>query len=91
MHVADDVRLREAEQVVVAPEVLGVVGEALAAEVLLGQLVALEERAHRPVKHEDPLAQEPVEALEALGAGERRPGRREGHREPECNAGFSRA
>ena len=76
--VADDVRLGEAEQVVVAAEVLRVIGEALAPEVLLGQLVALEERAHRAVEHEDPLAQEPVEALEALGAGERRAGEARG-------------
>ena len=66
-------------------------GEPLAPEVLLGQLVPLEERAHRPVEHQDPLAEQPSEALEALGAGERRAGWREGHRDRECNAGFTRA
>ena len=48
-------------QVVVAAQVAGVVGEALAAEVGLDQLVALDERAHRAVHDHDPLAQQVVE------------------------------
>ncbi len=54
----DGRRLGQAQQVAVAAQVARVVAEPLAAEVGLGELVGLEHRAHRPVEHEDPLAQE---------------------------------
>ena len=58
MDALDHVRAREHEQVVVALQVARVVGEALAAEVGLGEPVPLDHRAHRAVEHEDALAQQ---------------------------------
>ena len=51
----DDVGTRQHEHVVVAAQLLGMRREALAAEILFGQLVALDHRAHRAVEHEDAL------------------------------------
>ena len=56
-----DVRPRQVEQLVVAADIGRVVGEALAAEVGLVERVALDERAHRPVEHDDPLEEQLVE------------------------------
>jgi hypothetical protein len=53
--VADDLRMGEVEHLVGALEVAGMIGESVAAELLLGQLVALDERPHRAVEHENPL------------------------------------
>ena len=69
MDLADRVGLGEAQEVVVAADVAVVIGEADAAEVLLREGVALEQRAHRPVQHEDPLAQERGQACEPGLAG----------------------
>ena len=57
----DDVGPRQHEQVVVAPEIARMVREPLAAEVRLGQLVALDHRPHRAVEDEDPRRQQRVE------------------------------
>ncbi len=54
---ADDVRLRDRQQVVVADQVAGVVGEALPAVAGLVGAVTLDRGAHRAVEHHDPLAQ----------------------------------
>ena len=53
----DDVRLGQGEQIVVADQVAGPVGEPLAAVAGLVRAVALDRRAHRAVDHHDPLAQ----------------------------------
>ena len=54
----DDVGPGELQQLVVALQVLGVVLEALAAVVGLGQLVALDHRAHGAVDDQDALLQQ---------------------------------
>ena len=59
MDVPDAVGLGEAQEVVVAAQVAGVVAEARAAEVRLAEPVGLEQRAHRPVEDEDPAGEEP--------------------------------
>ena len=64
---ADDVRPRQDEDVAVPAQVLGVVLEALAAEVGLGQLVALDHRAHRAVEEEHALLERAAQRL--LGGG----------------------
>ena len=61
--VADDGRLRDDEQVVVALELAGVVLETVAAVVLLLQLELLDHGAHRAVEVDDALAQEGLKAL----------------------------
>ena len=61
--VADDGRLRDDEQVVVALQLAGVVLEAVAAVVLLLQLELLDHGAHRAVEVDDALAQEGLKAL----------------------------
>ena len=58
---ADDVGPRQHEQVVVALQVARVGGEPLAAEVGLGEAVALHHRAHRAVEDEDAVAEDGVE------------------------------
>ena len=63
MDLADDVRPGQDEEVVGAPQVARVVGEALAPEVGLAAARALEHRAHGAVEHEDPLAQRRAEPL----------------------------
>ena len=55
---ADDVGPRETEEVVVALEILAVIREALAAEVGLAELVALDHRAHRAVEHRNTLVEQ---------------------------------
>ena len=57
MDVGDHVGPRQHQHVVVALQVLGMILEALAAEVGLGQLVALDHGAHRAVEHEDAFEQ----------------------------------
>ena len=54
----DGRRLGQAQEVAVAAQVARMVAEPLAAEIGFGEPVGLEHRAHRPVEHEDPLAQE---------------------------------
>jgi hypothetical protein len=67
------VRPGQRQDVGIAAQVAGVVSEALAAEVGLGQAVALDERARCPVENEDPLLQQGPQQAQALVA---RPGRR---------------
>ena len=57
---ADKIGAGEAEQVVVAAQGLGVLGEAGPTEVLLGERVALNHGAHGAVEHEHALAQDGV-------------------------------
>ena len=64
---ADEVRLGQHEQVVVALDVAGPVGEALAAELLLLELVALHHRAHRAVDDEQPLLERGAELVGRVG------------------------
>ncbi len=66
----DHVRPHQRQQFVVALQVLAMAGEALAAEIGLAQLVALDHRAHGAVQDQDALAQQAGEiaaAGEALG------------------------
>ncbi len=55
VHLAHDVRPRQVQQVGIVLDVARVRGEALAAEVGLGEAAALKEDAPRAVEHEDPL------------------------------------
>ena len=55
VHLAHDLRLRQVEQVRVVLDVARVAGEALAAEVGLGEAAALQQHAPGAVEHEDPL------------------------------------
>ena len=66
--VLDRLRLGEDEQIVVAANILLPIGEALAAELLLGEPVALDHRAHRAIQHEDLFAREIEESLADLRA-----------------------
>ena len=68
VHPADDLRLGDRQQVVVALLVVGVVGEPLPAVVGLGQAVPLDHRAHRPVEDEDALAQGGGQGGRGVGA-----------------------
>ena len=56
----------------VAAQVARMVAEPLASEIGLGEPVGLEHRAHRPVEHEDPLAQEVRQEREPRRPVERR-------------------
>ncbi len=67
----DYVRASEAKKVIIALKVLGVFEEALASEIALGQLVALDHRAHRAVQDVDPLFPFAGEELENLVPGDR--------------------
>ena len=70
---ADHVGAREAQQVVVAEEGDGVGGEVVAAEVGLGERVALDHGAHRAVEDQDTLLEEALErGTGRLGDGGRR-------------------
>jgi hypothetical protein len=53
VNLLDDVGTGEREQVVVALQVVGEILEAFPAVVFLGEIVALNHRAHRPVEHQD--------------------------------------
>ena len=64
---ADDVRLGEAEQVVVALEVALPVGEPLAAVVGLAEPLALDHRAHGAVHDEDPLGESGLQLVGGVG------------------------
>jgi hypothetical protein len=64
---ADHVGPRDAEQVVVALEVLGVAGEALAAIVGFDQLAALDHGAHGAVEDQDALREKGAQLGAAIG------------------------
>ena len=70
--VSDGSRLGQAQEVAVAAQVARVVAETLASEIGLGESVGLEHRAHRPVEHEDPPAQEVRQKREPRCPVERR-------------------
>ncbi len=63
---ADDVGTRQHEHIAVPAQVLGVIFEALAAEIRLRQLVALDHRAHRTVEDEHALLEGTTECLLTL-------------------------
>ncbi|MEZ4268571.1 MAG: hypothetical protein R3F39_19575 [Myxococcota bacterium] len=65
----DDVRPGEHQQVVVAAQIARVVLEALAPVVGLGEPVALDHRAHRPVQDEDALGQSLVQCGDSQISG----------------------
>ncbi len=65
---ADHLRAREHEQVVVAFQVLRPVAEALAAVIRLAELVGLDDGAHGPVEHEDSLPEQAAEFTNAFGS-----------------------
>ena len=81
MDVADDAGTGEIEQVVVAPQLGAVIGEAFAAEILLGQPAGLDHRPHGAVEDEDSLRRDAAEegggghgaALSAAGPRGRTP------------------
>ncbi|MND04711.1 hypothetical protein D3C83_251070 [compost metagenome] len=56
MDAADEIRPRQRQQVVVAPQVARPVAEALAAELRLVQMLALDHGAHGTVEDEDAFA-----------------------------------
>ena len=64
MDVADDVGLREVEEIRVAGDVARVVGEPLAAVRLLTLDGLLDQDAVRPVEHDDPLVEEILELFD---------------------------
>src|SRR6185295_13856951 len=92
-----DVRPGQVQQLVVTAYVGRVVSEALPAEVGLFERVALDERAHRAVEDQDPLAKrlvQPGQAARAVEGGDGRAVGRGGHtrwrsrvRESECSRG----
>ncbi len=61
MDLADHLRAREHQQVVVALQVLRPVAESLAAVVSLAELVGLDDRAHGAIEHQHALAQQAAE------------------------------
>src|SRR5882724_5078522 len=63
MDVADDLRLRQHEQVVVALDVTRPVAETLAAILGFLELVLLDHRAHRTVENQDAAVQAALELL----------------------------
>ncbi len=69
---SDDVGPGQREEVVVPAQVARMTGETFAAEVGLGQPVALDHRAHRAVHDEDPLSGQRAEEGQPAGAGEGR-------------------
>ena len=66
MDLGDDVGVREVEQVGIAPDVVRVVGEALAAPFLLGDPAALEQHAPGSVEHDDPLVEKVLQPVDPL-------------------------
>ena len=58
--------LRQPEQVVVPTDILGVVLEEVAAEVLLGKLQPLDRGALRALEHEDPLGHQGLESAPCI-------------------------
>ena len=68
MDLADHLRPRQRQQVVVALQVAWPVAEALAAVVGLTEPVRLHDRAHRAVEDQDALAQQAAEFADAFGA-----------------------
>ncbi len=63
MDLCHHVGLREVEDVAVVAQRLGVVLEALTAELRIGEAALLEHDPHRAVEDHDPLLEQPIEAL----------------------------
>ena len=57
MDVSNELRPAQAEEVIVALELPGVVPEAFCPEVFLGELMRLDHGAHGAIKHEDALSE----------------------------------
>jgi hypothetical protein len=57
MYLGNDVGPHQAQQLVVALDILVVVSETLPTEIRLGQLVLLDHRSHGPIQDQDALAQ----------------------------------
>src|SRR5712671_5580398 len=68
MYVADDLRVGQRENVVVAPEVAAVLAQPLAPEAALVELALLDHRAHRAIEQHDSLPEQPLETLDARAA-----------------------
>ena len=68
MDVLDQLRLRDRQQVVVAFEILFPGGEALAAEIVLAEAVALNHRAHRTVKQDNAALEQIEQGLNAVSS-----------------------
>ena len=69
MDLPHGVRLRQAEKVVTTDEIGGVVSEAFAAEVGLGEIAALNLRGHGAVENENPVAEAVDERMDGHGSG----------------------
>jgi hypothetical protein len=67
MDLADDLRPRQREQIVVAAQVARRIREAGAAEIGLRELVALDGRAHGPVEDQDAAIQQGAEFVGSVG------------------------
>ena len=75
----DHVGTREAEQIVVALEVVRMAGKARPAEVGLGKIAGLDHRPHRAVEHDDARGEHPPESIRAGGGVGGGRVRRSGH------------
>ena len=63
MHLRDELRLRQAEDVAVVAQRFGVIAEPLAAELLVGETFVLQHHAHRAVEDHDPLLKKLIETV----------------------------
>ena len=70
MDLADDVRLRQNEQIVVSLEVVRMVAEAFSPVIGLTELVALDHRAHRAIEDQDARFERGVKLLQTAGSHE---------------------
>ena len=67
MDLFDDLRTRQREYVRVVFEILVVIREALAPDVILGKAIAVNHGAHSTVEHEDTLPEESGQLIERVG------------------------
>ena len=65
MDIADDLRLGERQQIIVALEIGGVIGKALTTIVCLREPVSLNHRTHGAVEHENPCREQLIELRQA--------------------------
>ena len=68
VHIAHQVALGDAEEVIAALQFARVVGELLASEVGLAQLVTLQHGAHGAVQHQDPVTHQFVQQVNLVGS-----------------------
>ena len=71
MNLADDVRLRQDEQVIVAFQIVGVILEAIASVIRFVERKSLDHRAHRTIQNQDARLERGVKLLQTTG-GHRR-------------------